>query len=51
MPTIFKPGDNDALAYLCMLHYGLESDQLSLRVYTPSTGEIKNETNPTTWMI
>ena len=34
-----------------MLHYGLESDQLSLRVYTPSTGEIKNETNPTTWMI
>ena len=48
---IFKPGDNDALAYLCMLHYGLESDQLSLRVYTPSTGEIKNETNPTTWMI
>ena len=48
---IFKPGNNDKLAYLCMLHYGLESDQLSLRVYTPSSEEVEIETNPTKWMI
>ena len=50
-PT-FKPNDSEnKLAYLCMLHYGLESDQLSLRVYTPGTADLKKETNPTTFMI
>ena len=49
---VFKPNDSEnKLAYLCMLHYGLESDQLSLRIYTPSTGNIEMETNPTTQMI
>ena len=47
----FKPNDpENNLAYLCMLHYGLESDQLSLRVYNPTSG-VKNETNPTPFMI
>ncbi len=47
----FKPGDKDKLAYLCMEHYGLESDQLSLRVYTPSTGNIDEEKNKSLFMI
>jgi hypothetical protein len=47
----FKPNDTgNNLAYLCMLHYGLESDQLSLRVYNPTSG-VKNETNRTPFMI
>ena len=47
----FKPNDADNnLAYLCMLHYGLESDQLSLRVYNPTSG-VKSETNKTPFMI
>ena len=48
---IFHPTNSDKLAYLCMLHYGLESDQLSLRIYTISTKETLNETNVTPWMI
>ena len=47
----FHPTNSDKLAYLCMLNYGLESDQMSLRVYTPSTKELLNETNATPWMI
>ena len=48
---IFKPGDaNNRLAYLCMEHYGLESDLLSLRVYTPATGTIEEERNDTPHM-
>ena len=48
----FKPNDSlNRLAYLCMAHYGLESDQLSLRIYTPSTEAIESENNPTKWMI
>ena len=34
-----------------MLHYGLESDQLSLIIYTPSTEAIEAENNPTKQMI
>ena len=48
---IFNPNNNDQLAYLCMLHYGLESDQLSLRIYSPSDGQVLNETNKTPFMI
>ena len=48
----FKPNDSlNRLAYLCMANYGLESDQLSLRIYTPSTENIESEFNPTKWMI
>ena len=48
----FKPNDSlNRLAYLCMANYGLESDQLSLRIYTPSTENIESEYNPTKWMI
>ena len=48
---VFKPGDaNNRLAYLCMAHYGLESDLLSLRVYTPATGRIEEERNDTPHM-
>ena len=48
---VFKPGDaNNRLAYLCMAHYGLESDLLSLRVYTPATGTIEEERNDTPHM-
>ena len=48
----FKPNDSEnKLSYLYMLHYGLESDQLSLRIYTPSTENIEIETNPTKQMI
>ena len=39
----FKPDDsNNKLAYLCMAHYGLESDLLSLRIYNPSTEEVED---------
>ena len=49
---VFKPGDSEnKLAYLCMLHYGLESDLLSLRIYTPGTGERDSENNDTPHMI
>ena len=48
---IFHPTNSDKLAYLCMQHYGLESDQLSLRVYTVSSGELLKETNETPFMI
>ena len=34
-----------------MLNYGLESVQLNLRIYTPSTENIEKETNPTKQMI
>ena len=43
---LFKPADTEnKLAYMCMAHYGLESDQLSMRVYTPSTGTVEEESN------
>ena len=49
---LFKPNDtSNKLAYLCMAHYGLESDQLSLRIYNPSTGNIESEYNKTPQMI
>ena len=48
---IFHPNDNDKLAYICMQTYGLESDQLSLRIYTVSTGNVEEEKNKTPWMI
>ena len=49
---IFKPNDSEnKLAYLCMLNYGLESDQLSMRIYTPSTEIIERDTTKTTQMI
>ena len=48
---VFKPGDsNNRLAYLCMAHYGLESDLLSLRIYSPTTGNKKEERNDTPHM-
>ena len=43
---VFKPDDDEnKLAYMCMAHYGLESDQLSMRIYTPSTEVIEREDN------
>ena len=49
---LFKPNDAfNRLAYLCMENYGLESDQLSLRIYTPSTGAKESENNKTPQMI
>ena len=49
---LFKPNDqSNRLAYLCMEHYGLESDQLSLRLYNPSDGSKESENNKTPQMI
>ena len=43
---VFKPNDSEnKLAYICMANYGLESDQLSLRIYTPSSGTTESEYN------
>ena len=43
---VFKPNDpENKLAYICMANYGLESDQLSLRIYTPSSGTTESEYN------
>ena len=43
---VFKPDDTEnKLAYMCMANYGLETDQLSMRIYTPSTGTIESEYN------
>ena len=43
---VFKPQNSEnKLAYLCMAHYGLESDLLSLRIYNPSTKEVENSEN------
>ena len=43
---VFKPNDSEnKLAYMCMAHYGLESDQLSMRVYTPSSELLEKEYN------
>ena len=48
---MFNPKDDDQLAYLCMIHYGLESDQLSLRLYKPSDKTVQEEKNVTPFMI
>ena len=48
---IFNPNNSEQLAYLCMIHYGLESDQLSLRIYNTATEQVLNETNKTPFMI
>lgn len=43
---IFKPDNSEnKLAFLCMNNYGLESDQLRVRIYNPSTGEYLSENN------
>ena len=43
---LFKPDNSEnKLAFTCMNNYGLESDQLRLRIYNPSTGDYLSENN------
>ena len=43
---IFKPNDSEnKLTFMCMVYYGLESDQLSMIVYTLSSELLEKEYN------
>ena len=49
---IFKPDNSEnKLAFLCMNNYGLESDQLRVRIYNPTTGDYLSENNDVKEMI